>query len=318
MTMILIGFISSFTRRGDERYYFPFDGYLIPDPGSGAVLDSDPPAAESVHFLYEIKHVQIPESQVRGTAHISIGPAFAARLYDSRRSQFLFTDAEHLRPEYSTQRLTVMISQQGHEDIRWPLPLLCIQHCGDRDRPIFLNKDLPLELSGDPQQYPSDIYRVSATVSLELPDGIEVKSLPSEFVHMVSTSVQAALALRGKDIYYIPQDTDTEEVDLRDLQFGIVRDFWSQTFIYSVLFTPLLLALVIGDLIRRMGLRRPESAAVVLIGLAAVLLTLLPLRAVLVPPDIPDLTRVDRALTAELMLFLSIFVLGYSRSIWKA
>jgi hypothetical protein len=316
MTMTFVGFMSSFKRHGDERYEFPILGYLIPEPGSEEILDSDPPAAESVQLLYEIKHVHIPESLVIGTAHISIGPAFAVALYDKQRAQYLFKSG-FLRPEYSAVRLTVSISQQGHEDINWSLPLQCIQNCGDAKRQIYLNKDLQLELTGDPEQYPSDVYRVSATVSLELPDGIVINSPLDEFSHMVSTAVQAASTLSGRDTYYIAQDTDTEILELRDLQFAIVRDFWSRTFIYSVVFTPLLLALVIGDLIRRMGLRRPESAAVVLISLAAVLLTLLPLRAVLVPPDIPDLTRVDRALTAELMLFLSIFVLGYARSIWK-
>ena len=81
---------------------------------------------------------------------------------------------------------------------------------------------------------------------------------------------------------------------------------------YTIALAPLLL---LGALVWS-GLRSPESAGRAALEASVGLVALLPLRQVLVPPDVQSLTRLDVVLSIELLAFiawLAIAVVNLSR-----
>ncbi len=303
-------------------------GYLVSDSREA----SDPAAEDSVRVLYEVNLLKVPEHQTNGTAHISIGRRFLAFLYDTTNSRYVYDthdprfapDTPPVLPEYSALTIAITIERDTTELALIRIPLNCVRSCEDINgyerRQKLLDKELSMTVRGDSGQYPSDEYFGNATVTVELPSSLTLRDPdhPDDLIHMVSTAVTVGHSLGGKNLYYVPQAGDTELLYLRDMGLGITRNFWSQAFVYGALGAPILLAFVIGDLLRRIQRLGTEAAAVTLVGLGTVLLAVLPLKVVLVPSEIGDVTRVDRILLVELMVVLSVMVFIYVRSLWKS
>jgi hypothetical protein len=84
-----------------------------------------------------------------------------------------------------------------------------------------------------------------------------------------------------------------------------VREWRTQLFVYLVAFLPLALltALVTGALLTSGG---ESTVTSITVNLAVATLAILPLRAVLVPPDLQGLTRIDYILVIQLLLIISV------------
>jgi hypothetical protein len=196
--------------------------------------------------------------------------------------------------------------------------------------------ELPV-LAGPIREYPSDYHQLSANVQIKLPRGFSLSGATQEGVPGLGSSpptlphairIRSSQGMEGKTISLLksgaslpllrsidaPRITATnfdsmansstaksavpsqDEVDLRLL---VVRDSRTQYFVYAVaaLLPPaLLLALVLVPFSSGRVLDFKE----VTVNIALATLAILPLRAVLVPPDLQVLTRVDYILVIQL------------------
>jgi len=94
----------------------------------------------------------------------------------------------------------------------------------------------------------------------------------------------------------------------------ITRDWITQVYTYAVASAPFVMAAMLLHILRitrRFSTEPVKDLPVLLVGLPAVFLTVLPLRAVLVPADIPGVTRTDLILGLGLMILLTIIVVAY-------
>jgi hypothetical protein len=115
---------------------------------------------------------------------------------------------------------------------------------------------------------------------------------------ITATNVDATESPANAQIDEPPQDT----VDLRML---LVRDTRTQYFVYAVAFIlPLMLLLALVLVPFSSG--RATNFTDVTVNLAVATLAILPLRAVLVPPDLQVLTRIDYILVVQLLIIISV------------
>jgi len=143
-----------------------------------------------------------------------------------------------------------------------------------------------LPIVGSSQDYPLDQYAFAVSGQLMLPPDLSSMRLDAAF----ETGQQG---LRGD------QGTDRDFLVVR-----VSRARAPQAFVVGLLLIPLLLIAVLA-LARRGG---STSGTETIVGAVAVLLALLPIRAVLVPADITSLTLVDYALGAQVALLATIVV----------
>jgi hypothetical protein len=90
--------------------------------------------------------------------------------------------------------------------------------------------------------------------------------------------------------------------DQGGIKLSVTRPLTVEIYVYALSFLPFWLGvfLLVGALVARERFKRGGEGAVFMLGAVAAMLTTLPLRLVLVPPDVPGLTRVDFILAAGL------------------
>jgi hypothetical protein len=101
----------------------------------------------------------------------------------------------------------------------------------------------------------------------------------------------------------------------RTLDLKVRPDLWICLYTYGLAACPLILGAIVIDLWRRAPGSISTSVTGVLLPLAAVSLTVLPLRAVLVPSYITGLTRVDLILGIDIAMLVCASVYVYARTL---
>lgn len=153
---------------------------------------------------------------------------------------------------------------------------------------------------GNPQDYPLDEYSLDLGAVARL-DGAVVYhrhgSNGKAFELPLTVSAVAATDMRG--LRAEQRGDGHVEIAIR-----LTRRAPTKAFVISLLLIPLLLTAVLAQTTKS---RKAESTETV-VGAAAVLLALLPIRAVLVPSDIAGLTLVDYALAFEMALLAALVV----------
>jgi hypothetical protein len=205
----------------------------------------------------------------------------------------------------------------------------------------LVSSPVTLAMSGNPESYPSDVYRLDIMVQMKLPKGLcllntheddpFLNSGCSRDEHLNPGKIEPTIklikdtSLESRNIRYstihnyvdlMPADANIWADDVDDYRIIdgwmtdilISRDIGFTWYVYAITLIPGLFAVI---LFRMFLLSRNVSATGVqstLVGTVAVLLAILPLRGVLVPAEIQGLTRVDLILGME-ALFVA-FVLG--------
>jgi hypothetical protein len=83
---------------------------------------------------------------------------------------------------------------------------------------------------------------------------------------------------------------------------------------------PLVLCLLIAHMLFSSASRNRENGDFVrdlILAVAGVVIAILPLRAVLVPPEVQGLSQVDVILGSELVLIVCLALIGYALHIWR-
>jgi hypothetical protein len=214
--------------------------------------------------------------------------------------------------------------------------------------------ELPV-LAGPIREYPSDYHQLSTNVEIRLPKGFTLSGATQEDVSGLGTlsttlphmmRIRSSQGMEGRTISLLRPETSlplprsidepritatnvntmasppTTQVDIPsqddvDLRMLMVRDFRTQLFAYLVAFLPLALlaALVTGALLAAPS-DNESTVTSITVNLAVATLAILPLRAVLVPPDLQGLTRIDYILVIQLLLIISVAFLLNGWQLW--
>ena len=160
-------------------------------------------------------------------------------------------------------------------------------------------QQLTLDLTGDPADYPDDQYVLTATMSISLPPPLVYlagNGIQQTFSPHLAAVASAGLPFTLKEAGFANQD------GVVTVQFG--RPPGTKFLVWLVALAPLLLLAAGLATVRR---RR----AALNLATAAALLAILPLRQVLVPPDVGGFTRIDALLAAELVTFIAVAALAH-------
>jgi len=160
-----------------------------------------------------------------------------------------------------------------------------------------------------PDPYPSDAYRMDLYVAVRQPPTTSFETVPLDL------SVRQGPGLFGSDVRWAPIGI-LSSLGYYGSAMVITRGPLAQGFVYAMALLPLVLIVMLTHLFAA-GRETPRIRDVrdLLLPMAGVFLTVLPLRTVLVSSDIKDITRVDLILATELATLLLIVAIVYARSV---
>ena len=224
----------------------------------------------------------------------------------------LLDESGKVRERYQNLQAQLKIETPFSQDVTQSIPLSRLED--------FLTT-IRLPLNARPNRYPQDWYEGSALVTVILPEGLEFVPR-AEDIGNPGRLMTVKLSLRtppdtGVVIYYqLTHEGDPIRLnspDVQGLRLLIRRDPPTRAYVWTMALIPLLLILIALTQIFQSRRREPSGPGGVWpISLEAVaLLAILPLRQVLVPPEIRGLTTIDFLLGAELAAFIALIAAQY-------
>ena len=179
--------------------------------------------------------------------------------------------------------------------------------------------DLPIR--GNPDGYPTDRYSLSfcAAVEVGAPQG-------ASLINLLTVLVEADQELLDHELWVNPEvegrgaGTDASATTPTHLvALSISRNGIQQGFAYAMIALPFLMGVGLVVLTFFVKDAVPKNASQALVGLSAIVLTILPLRAVLVPSEVASVagvTLADYILGAELVGLVVIAMLRGTLDVW--
>jgi hypothetical protein len=178
---------------------------------------------------------------------------------------------------------------------------------------------LTLPVKGYAGWYPQDKYTANITLALALPSGMmpSMDSGPHSVIH----GVNGGSVANTYNVKVAPTPVSFQQLESNSndtFALTIARDWYQQFFVYTVALIPLLFAILFFHLlfISGSGHGIGRSFEHFTEALVVSVLSVLPLRVVLVPGDITGLTRVDLVLGVGLVLIVAVAAGKYAREIW--
>jgi hypothetical protein len=177
---------------------------------------------------------------------------------------------------------------------------------------------------GQASLYPSDWYYITAFVQVELGRfSLHERDtsrysffLPLDLKIAPPTSQMAGTTLaygRGEGMGVID--------DVRMFDLVVTRSFLVKSFVYGVALIPFVLSLLLAHMLFFFPTSQipPDGAFIrdLILAVAGVVIAILPLRAVLVPPEVHGLSQVDFILGAELAFIVCLALVGYALHVWR-
>jgi hypothetical protein len=270
-------------------------------------------------LTFEIQRLSPAERRLAGICRLEVPDALKRQLWDFQVKQAVATwegtSPPALQPQYQDAFLHLTILNRLHLPVvhkRIPLQSLFARPgYQNLDKEDFADPfDVPLD--GMLVQYPSDWYWLNALVYIELPKPfiLSADGLGGAFYLPLEIRVAYSPGLEGKELIAVHQAANASP-EIQTLEVRIKRDRATRFFTYALALVPLALGVLLGHLL----FLHPESAGLktneVLMGAAVILLAVLPLRPVLVPAEIPVLTRVDILLGYSIVLIVSLVFIKY-------
>jgi hypothetical protein len=222
-----------------------------------------------------------------------------------------------VKPKYGDLEAQLRMEVPFSRDVIVPVPLHRLEDFTTLVR---------LPVQGDINRYPEDWYRTSCFAEIVLPDGLYYDPDASEeggaLTLPLNLSLSAAPDTDSIIHYQVVERNDPVEghrsTEAPDQEFSLLirRDRLSRAFVWTMALTPLLLFLIAISH-HRNPRTAPSLANPFSLELAAALLAILPLRQVLVPPEVRGLTTVDFLLGTELAAFIALVVWQNGISLWS-
>lgn len=162
-----------------------------------------------------------------------------------------------------------------------------------------------VRLQGDPAAFPDDQYGIFGDASLDAPDGMTYKIGEANYSKRMPIAVGFGSDpdLKRWEVY----ETDEELGRAGPFEAHVGTGLWRTSdqvyFVYSVALAPLLIALIATVLWAVRG--RDMRATVPAVELGVAFLAVLPLRSVLVPSSITEITALDKLLALQMILVVA-------------
>jgi hypothetical protein len=213
--------------------------------------------------------------------------------------------------------------------------------------------ELPI-LSGPIRNYPSDYQQLSAIFQVKLPKGLslDTKASGSEASSAILPCIiqmRSSPGLAGRTISLLKPEAslplprsldepritatnvdarasvpikqiDTPQQGEEGLRLLLIRDWNTQLLVYLGAFLPFVWLVIIMCVLLTFVHRQPDRTTglrEINLNLALATLSVLPLRAVLVPSDLQGLTRIDYLLVLQLLLIIAAALLLNSVQLWS-
>jgi hypothetical protein len=171
------------------------------------------------------------------------------------------------------------------------------------------------QLDGLPEAFPDDQYACGYSLTLFFPVWITWGS-SSPTIQPKDFNVVLATSPRNHQLMSLSYQVDNNPPShgyTEGLRLAVERPWIFKTFAYPLALAPLLLLLFLGHLVAILGGGDARASAIAdLVGLAALALTILPLRAVLVPAEVVGYTHIDLVLAGEVLFVIGLACARYA------
>jgi hypothetical protein len=182
-----------------------------------------------------------------------------------------------------------------------------------RSRPATVR----LPVWGHAPSYPNDAYGIDAFVWISLPPGLALDNGMGGITLLpdFNLAIAAGPGLAGRELA-VTTNRRNDSSNFRT--FGVIlhRPLFDRIYIMAIAFVPMIFGVALLD--RFFLVQSPSSGLTndSLLGAAAAILAVLPLRAVLVPTEITALTTVDFLLGAGLALIVLTLTAKHAAAAW--
>jgi hypothetical protein len=328
----------------------PLLAYSASSRGEGEECTSETPGAE-IPIVRLIAHTWDPRAStlaldeelcVPYTMLEHLRTAYHRSLFESRSAHTPFGpfDEKPIRPQYARDKLSLQytpltpgetISSQVPfpEGVEGPTRSVTLSQLSAAESKFIQLGTIHINVNDTAPLYPFDQYATNGGLSLELaPTSFtnlimlnetigkeklaESETLPFHLLLFVSSGISPL----GLTATTNRPESFRAEVELPGAshELGLRMERWTITIAYVLLIVaiPFLIEVLLVILLVRQnsGVRAPELLA----GAATVLLAILPIRQVLVPPSVEELTLIDYLLGVEVAILVSI---GCA-AVWRA
>jgi hypothetical protein len=169
-----------------------------------------------------------------------------------------------------------------------------------------------LPLFGQQNPYPNDWNLYGALVSLSLPTGISIFDRKSGWSNLpLRTEVGLGIGMPGRALVVF-QNSESGVPYYVKTEFEIVRSTAVKWYTYAMATVPIgFVIILLHSFFANAGKSKGDNARSSIFETLAVVLAVLPLRLVLVPSEITELTRVDLILGCAITFTFLLFVVKY-------
>lgn len=291
-------------------------------------------ASNCIYVVMEIQQIDYVEHKINGVLRVTIPDVILWGLVDSEGKNIIYNVQDSLGynnrafrdPKIADKNISFRARYNLYEYsknffITVPISLGEIVNAINEDPYYrFYETSIPfnVEIMGDSASYPHDKYLIDLTTWFFTPDGIYYGTpekdsdgtlIPFGMFVSLSPNMPEKIAK-----VYTRDGTKPAVISVGNYQYigiELYRDSSSLIYVYGMSFIPILLTLLLSHrlFINKRLNKSPEDN--LLLEVAAVFLSILPLRTVLVPAEIQTTTRVDYILAFSVTLLVSIVLVRY-------
>lgn len=284
--------------------------------GVAANLSQPPPPIppntgnEGFTLTFEAQRFLESDRKLEGVLRLHLD---SSRLIDHQTAQPLQTCSTCLKASFANRDVRVyMLDQRGSAAVfAYPIPLSYF-YSGNAFGTIN-NEDVrpaAISLVGDPDLYPDDTYRFGINIGASVQDSdvLRAGTLQSEAVNHFDFG-----SIHGWTFRTV--STGKGGGELEDVIASRVQQ--TTTYVHVFALVPMAFFLLFVHLLFFNPTTRTAPLGDFLIALSASTLAILPLRAVLVPPQLQGITRADFFLGLGMVLLVALAMVRYAWDLWS-
>ncbi len=277
--------------------------------------------ASCADVIIEMQHYSPIERQLTGVVHIKIPDSVKENLWDS--NGYISTiDNDHpnaliLRSTYENSEITLItfssFLSNVESEIKVPLGEFYTDYA---ESPITV--PFTINFSGESSTYPGDWYYAENYFSLSLPDPIWLRDNDAGFNATIPINLYISSSFQMRDFNaIIKRGIKNNDIPSFLLKILIVRDGTTKYYIYAMAFLPILLSLVFAHSNFVIQKNKEKVVGNIILEVAAIMFSVLPLRSVLVPSNLDGLVSVDLILGLGIALMVFFALIIYAQEVWK-
>ena len=274
-------------------------------------LHSSPSTYGASPALVHIGQINVADQTAQVVVTLEIPQSAWLPVVDTStgRSILCGSNQKYLCPQYADDDMSLV---DGTSQLAIPIGTLYSAQT--------FSQTMTLSITGDPSLYPFDAYQLNLFFTLNLPRELWSTQPMGDHHGMgilpLVVGVDTAISMQNYSLAFAYPSDEPGGLPVTDIL--IQRDTASKWYILGIALIPLMLSILFGHFL--LSRRSPEKrlGLEALIALATFVIAVLPLRAVLVPPDVAGLTYVDTLLGLGLLLIVVVLATLYAHSTWAA